>query len=101
MKKIFTAMAILVFALTVGAAYAAEEATLMPGEISNYDYTFNGTSNGISVLDTGPDCSIAEGAGGLASESPGLELQNGVTSFDEGMSRFETRSSCEESVLSS
>ena len=92
MKKIIITIGVLVFALTVGAAYAYPIEEVMPGEMSNDNYAFNG----ISVLDAGPGCSIAEGAaaGGLASETPGLELGNDVKGFDAGMLSFEARSSC-------
>jgi len=87
---------VLAFALAVGTAYAYPIEEVMPADMSNYNYTFNG----ISVLDMGPGCSMAEGAGagGLAYDTPGLDLKNGITGFS---ILFEAKSSCEESVLSS
>lgn len=98
MKRTIITISVLVFVLTVGAAYAYPMEEVIPGEMSNDNYAFNG----IAVLDAGSWCSIAEGAaaGGLASETPGLELGNGVTGFDADMFSFEARSSCAESELS-
>ncbi len=99
MKKIITTIGALVFTLAIGVAYAnTSTEEVMPSEMNSYNYA----TNGISFLDTGSGCSIAEGAGagGLASDTPGLELKNGITNFDPGMYNFSVKSSCEESVLS-
>jgi hypothetical protein len=101
MKKIITTIGVLVFTLAIGVAYAnTSTEEVMPSEMNSYNYAY--ATNGISFLDTGSDCSIAEGAGagGLASDAPGLELKNGITNFDLGMYNFSAKSSCEESVLS-
>ncbi|HYA86825.1 MAG TPA: hypothetical protein VEI57_07175 [Nitrospirota bacterium] len=71
----------------------------MPSEMRSYAYA----TNGISSLDIGQGCSLAEGdgAGGLASDTPGLELQNGITCFNVDRSSFAARNSWGESELSS
>jgi hypothetical protein len=100
MKKIITMTGLLVFVLAIGVAYATPATEeVMANDMSSYNYA----TNGISLLDTGSGCSVAEGAGagGLASDTSGLELNNGITGFNVDMSNFATRSSCVESELSS
>jgi len=100
MKKITTMIGLLVFVLAIGVAYAIPATEqVMPSDMSSFNYA----TNGISLLDNGAGCSNAEGAGagGLASDTPGLELRNGITGFNLDMSNFAARSSCAESELSS
>jgi len=100
MKKIIATLGALVFALAIGSAFADPSTEqVMPSDMSSYSFA----TNGITLLDTGPGCSIAEGAaaGGLAYDTPGLILQNGVTGFSEEMSSVVARNGCAETELSS
>ncbi len=84
------------FVLAIGVSYAnAATEEVMPSDMSSYNYA----TNGISLSDTGPGCSISDGAsaGGLTTDTTGLKLNNGLTGFNVDMSRFAARNSCEES----
>jgi hypothetical protein len=96
MKKILITIGVLAIALTLGVAFAAEKSMPMEHEMISA-----ATNNGITYFDTGPGCAIAvgAGAGGLA-PGPGLELRNGITSFDLGLVPLVAKGSCVESTVS-
>ncbi len=79
MKKLFTLLTAVGFALTLGVAFADEK------PVMSIDRTA-GLYNGITYFDVGVGCSLAESeasgsaAGGMSEESSAV-LDNGITNF--------------------
>jgi hypothetical protein len=86
MKKIISFLAVMVFALTFGLAFAEDSTTKTKDMSATNGYLITAMANGITVFDSEPAELSAEGsgAGGAALEEYTKLPYNGITVFDLG-----------------